>query len=101
MSQRIPVSAIYWEELYAEASRTTFGDNRNVNESQNPASSRTKTRIRIQNHPNASQNEDFEMKIYEDVGNSEELEEEVNEQRKSLKQQPPGKFSKYLLIKMQ
>jgi hypothetical protein len=61
------MTEIYWEEFYS-----TDGANRNPIENQNCPESESRM---IQNHPIKSQSEEVEMKIYEDVGNSEELEE--------------------------
>jgi hypothetical protein len=65
MAQRSPVTEIYWEPVYADDP-----DNQNQNQTQE----------------NETETEEIEMKIYEDVGNTDEaqeIREEVkNEKRK-------------------
>jgi hypothetical protein len=74
MAQRTPVTEIYWEAVYADDP-----DNQNQSQNQN------------QNHQNQNQTpqnetetEEIEMKIYEDVGNTEEA-QELREDIKSEK----------------
>jgi hypothetical protein len=63
MAQRSPVTEIYWEAVYADDP-----ENQNQNQSQQ----------------NETETEEIEMKIYEDVGNTEEA-QELREDIKSEK----------------
>jgi hypothetical protein len=67
MAQRSPVTEIYWEAVYADDP-----ENQNQNQSQS------------QSQQNETETDEIEMKIYEDVGNTEEA-QELREDIKSEK----------------